>query len=142
MGKQGVGVARIRGLAILVKNTNPGDKVMIRITKIKSSSATAEVVHKILRSKAVLCCHVLWTTTSMSTNTAFEHALTLTSLQFIQLLLLHETKPLACRDQYGNVLYRFMHPQTIPFEYSSAIVAEYFKYCEVLVCHDCMKWMI
>jgi predicted RNA-binding protein with TRAM domain len=46
MGKQGVGVARLRGLTILVKNTNPGDKVMIRITKIRPSSAAAEVIHK------------------------------------------------------------------------------------------------
>ena len=46
MGKQGVGVAKLRGLTILVKNTNPGDKVMIRITKITPSSAMAEVIRK------------------------------------------------------------------------------------------------
>ncbi len=46
MGKQGVGVAKLRGLTILVKNTNPGDKVMIRIIKITPSSAMAEVIRK------------------------------------------------------------------------------------------------
>jgi predicted RNA-binding protein with TRAM domain len=44
MGNKGVGVAKFRGLAILVKNTSPGDKVMIRITKITPSSATADVI--------------------------------------------------------------------------------------------------
>ena len=32
MGKEGVGVARLRGVSILINNTNPGDKVMVRIT--------------------------------------------------------------------------------------------------------------
>lgn len=43
MGKQGVGVAKLRGFVILVNNTNPGDKVMVRITKVGSSHATAQV---------------------------------------------------------------------------------------------------
>ena len=46
IGKQGVGVAKLRGFTILVKDTNPGDKVMIRITKITPSSAAGEVIRK------------------------------------------------------------------------------------------------
>ncbi len=42
-GKSGIGVAKLRGFVILVNNTNPGDKVMIRITKVGSSHAIAEV---------------------------------------------------------------------------------------------------
>ena len=34
MGKDGTCVAKFRGVSILVNNTNPGDKVMIRITKV------------------------------------------------------------------------------------------------------------
>ena len=30
MGKDGTGVAKLRGVSILVNNTNPGDKAMIR----------------------------------------------------------------------------------------------------------------
>jgi predicted RNA-binding protein with TRAM domain len=43
MGKQGVGVAKLRGVSILVNNTNPGDKVMVRITKVGQTYAVAEV---------------------------------------------------------------------------------------------------
>ena len=43
MGKQGVGVAKHRGFMILVKNTNPGDKVMVRIIKVGQTYAAAEV---------------------------------------------------------------------------------------------------
>ena len=43
MGKQGVGVAKLRGVAILVNNTNPGDKVLVRITKVGLTYAVAEV---------------------------------------------------------------------------------------------------
>ena len=43
MGKQGVGVARLRGVSILVNNTIPGDKVMVRITKLGRTFAVAEV---------------------------------------------------------------------------------------------------
>jgi predicted RNA-binding protein with TRAM domain len=43
MGKQGVGVANVIGFVILVNNTNPGDKVMVRITKVGRTSAAAEV---------------------------------------------------------------------------------------------------
>ena len=31
--KEGSGVARLRGVSIFVNNTNPGDKVMVRITR-------------------------------------------------------------------------------------------------------------
>ena len=44
MGKEGSGIAKLRGVSILVNNTNPGDKVMIRITKITRSYAVAEVI--------------------------------------------------------------------------------------------------
>jgi predicted RNA-binding protein with TRAM domain len=43
IGKQGVGIARFRGVSILVDNTNPGDKVMVRITKVGRTFAVAEV---------------------------------------------------------------------------------------------------
>ena len=43
MSRQGMGVAKIDGFVILVNNTRPGDKVMIRITKVGSGFAAAEV---------------------------------------------------------------------------------------------------
>ncbi|MEP6575683.1 MAG: TRAM domain-containing protein [Nitrososphaerota archaeon] len=43
MGKEGSGVARFRGVSIFVNNTNPGDKVMVRITKVGRIYAVAEV---------------------------------------------------------------------------------------------------
>ena len=43
MGKEGSGVSRIKGVSIFVKNTNPGDKVKVRITKLGRTNATAEV---------------------------------------------------------------------------------------------------
>ena len=43
MGKDGTGVAKFRGVSILVNNTNPGDKAMIRITKVGRTYAMAEV---------------------------------------------------------------------------------------------------
>jgi predicted RNA-binding protein with TRAM domain len=43
MGKEGVGVAKLRGVSILIHNTNPGDKVMVRITKVGRTYAVAEV---------------------------------------------------------------------------------------------------
>jgi predicted RNA-binding protein with TRAM domain len=47
MGKQGVRVANLRGISVLVNNTNPGDKVMVRITKVGPTYAVAEVfTHK------------------------------------------------------------------------------------------------
>lgn len=43
MGKDGSGVARLRGVSIVVNNTNPGDKVRVRITKLGRFHAAAEV---------------------------------------------------------------------------------------------------
>ena len=43
MSRQGMGVAKIEGFVILVNNTRPGDRVMIRITKIGGGFAAAEV---------------------------------------------------------------------------------------------------
>ncbi len=43
MSRQGMGVAKIEGFVILVNNTRPGDRVMIRITKVGSGFAAAEV---------------------------------------------------------------------------------------------------
>ena len=43
IGKQGVGIARFRGVSILVDNTNPGDKVVVRVTKVGRTYAVAEV---------------------------------------------------------------------------------------------------
>jgi predicted RNA-binding protein with TRAM domain len=43
MGKDGSGVARLGGVSIVVNNTNPGDKVKVRITKLGRFHAAAEV---------------------------------------------------------------------------------------------------
>ena len=43
MGKEGSGIAKLRGVSIFVNNTTPGDKVMIRITRVGRSYAAAEV---------------------------------------------------------------------------------------------------
>lgn len=43
MGTEGAGVARFKGVSIIVNNTNPGDKVMVRITKLGRTHAAAEV---------------------------------------------------------------------------------------------------
>jgi predicted RNA-binding protein with TRAM domain len=43
IGKEGAGVAQVRGVSIFVNNTNPGDKVMVRITKVGRIYAVAEV---------------------------------------------------------------------------------------------------
>ena len=43
MGKDGSGVAILRGVSIVVDNTNPGDKVKVRITKLGRTQASAEV---------------------------------------------------------------------------------------------------
>ena len=44
--KDGTGVAKLRGVSILVNNTNPGDKAMIRITKVERTYALAEVFNQ------------------------------------------------------------------------------------------------
>jgi predicted RNA-binding protein with TRAM domain len=43
MGKEGSGIAKFRGVSIFVNNTSPGEKVMVRITKVGRSYAAAEV---------------------------------------------------------------------------------------------------
>jgi len=43
VSRQGKGVAKIEGFVILVNNTSPGDRVMIRITKVGNGFAAAEV---------------------------------------------------------------------------------------------------
>ena len=43
VSRQGMGVAKIDGFVILVNNTKPGDRVMIRITKVGNGYAAAEV---------------------------------------------------------------------------------------------------
>ena len=43
ISRQGMGVAKIDGFVILVNNTKPGNRVMIRITKVGSGFAAAEV---------------------------------------------------------------------------------------------------
>ena len=43
MGKEGSGIARLRGVSIFVNHTNPGDKVKVRITKLGRTHATAEI---------------------------------------------------------------------------------------------------
>ena len=42
--RQGDGIARIQGFVIFVANAKPRDHVKIKITKIGSSSANAEIV--------------------------------------------------------------------------------------------------
>ena len=49
MSRQGMGVAKIDGFVILVNNTRPGDRVMIRITKVGSGFAAAEVFSQIMK---------------------------------------------------------------------------------------------
>ncbi|MGB8160783.1 MAG: TRAM domain-containing protein [Nitrososphaeraceae archaeon] len=53
IGKEGTGVAKIRGVSILVNNTNPGDKAMIRITKVGRTYVLAEVFNQKLRSRSI-----------------------------------------------------------------------------------------
>jgi predicted RNA-binding protein with TRAM domain len=42
--RRGEGIARIQGLVIFVPNTQPGDHVKIRITRIGRRHANAEVI--------------------------------------------------------------------------------------------------
>ncbi len=44
VGSRGDGIAKIQNFVIFVPGTNKGDKVKIRITKVRSSSAVGEVV--------------------------------------------------------------------------------------------------
>ena len=45
MSKSNTGVAKIKGFAVLVKNSNPGEKVKIRIKQVGRIHAVAEVIH-------------------------------------------------------------------------------------------------
>ena len=42
--KSGTGVAKIRGFVVLVNNSNPGEKVKIRINQVSRSHAVADVI--------------------------------------------------------------------------------------------------
>jgi predicted RNA-binding protein with TRAM domain len=42
--KSGTGVAKIRGFVVLVNNSNPGEKVKIRIKQVSRSHAVADVI--------------------------------------------------------------------------------------------------
>ena len=42
--KSGTGVAKIRGFVVLVNNSNPGEKVKIRIKQVSRSHAMADVI--------------------------------------------------------------------------------------------------
>jgi predicted RNA-binding protein with TRAM domain len=46
ISRRGEGIARIEGLVVFVPNTKNGDKVKIRVTRISSRFAEAEVVDK------------------------------------------------------------------------------------------------
>ena len=43
-GKSGIGSSKIRGFVVLVNNTNPGEKVKIRIKKVSRTHAVADVI--------------------------------------------------------------------------------------------------
>ena len=42
--KSGIGVAKIRGFVVLVNNSNPGEKVKIRIKQVSRNHAMANVI--------------------------------------------------------------------------------------------------
>lgn len=42
--KSGTGVAKIRGFVVLVNNSNPGERVMIRIKQVSRNHAVADVI--------------------------------------------------------------------------------------------------
>jgi predicted RNA-binding protein with TRAM domain len=51
-GKSGIGVAKIRGFVLLVNNSNPGEKVKIRIKKVSRGHAVADVINdRVVRDK-------------------------------------------------------------------------------------------
>jgi predicted RNA-binding protein with TRAM domain len=43
-GKSGIGSTKVRGFVVLVNNTNPGERVKVRITKVSRSYAVANVI--------------------------------------------------------------------------------------------------
>ena len=45
--KTGTGVAKIRGFVVLVNNTNPGERVKIRIKQVSRNHAVADVFGRI-----------------------------------------------------------------------------------------------
>jgi len=49
MSRQGMGSSKIDGFVILVNNTKPGDRVMIRITKVGSGFAVADVFNQSIK---------------------------------------------------------------------------------------------
>ena len=42
--KSGTGVAKIRGFVVLVNNSNPGERVKIRVKQVSRSHAVADVI--------------------------------------------------------------------------------------------------
>ena len=42
--KSGTGVAKIRGFVVLVNNSNPGERVKIRIKQVSRNHAVADVI--------------------------------------------------------------------------------------------------
>ena len=53
MSRQGMGVAKIDGFVILVNNTKPEDRVMIRISKVGDGFAAAEVLTQNIKKDTV-----------------------------------------------------------------------------------------
>ena len=49
VSRQGKGVAKIEGFVILVNNTRPGDRVMIRITEVGNGYAAAQVFSQAIK---------------------------------------------------------------------------------------------
>src|SRR6266571_2576237 len=47
VGKRGDGIARINNFVVFIPGTNAGDKVKVRITTVRGSFATGEVVGKV-----------------------------------------------------------------------------------------------
>ena len=43
--KSGTGVAKIRGFVVLVNNSNPGERVKVRIKQVSRNHAVADVIH-------------------------------------------------------------------------------------------------
>ena len=46
VGRRGDGIARVNNFVIFIPGTNSGDKVKVRITGVRNSFATGEVVGK------------------------------------------------------------------------------------------------
>jgi predicted RNA-binding protein with TRAM domain len=49
--RRGEGVARMQGLVVFVPNAKPGDHVNVRVTKVSSRFAEAEIVGKLEAEK-------------------------------------------------------------------------------------------